>query len=65
MIDSIRDALGQTLSTVFLTGTIVLCGAFVLVFFLKELPLRASNKAPAEGEAPEVLDTSKLAVKKA
>ncbi|KUP21303.1 DHA2 family efflux MFS transporter permease subunit [Paenibacillus sp. DMB5] len=63
MIDSIRDALGQTLSTVFLTGTIVLCLAFVLVFFLKELPLRSTNKAPAEGEAaPEAMDTKKLAV---
>ncbi|CAH1194952.1 Multidrug resistance protein 3 [Paenibacillus auburnensis] len=65
MIDSIRDALGQTLSTVFLTGTIVLCAAFVLVFFLKELPLRSSNKAQAEGEAPEAVDTGKLAVDKA
>lgn len=66
MIDSIRDALGQTLSTVFLTGTIVLCVAFVLVFFLKELPLRSSNKAPAaEGEAPEAVNSSKLAMDKA
>lgn len=47
MIDSIRDALGNTLSTVFLTGTIVLVVALLLVFFLKELPLRSSNK-PAE-----------------
>lgn len=66
MIDSIRDALGQTLSTVFLTGTIVLCVAFVLVFFLKELPLRSSNKAPAaEGEAAEAVNSSKLAMDKA
>lgn len=64
MIDSIRDALGQTLSTVFLTGTIVLVVAFFLVFFLKELPLRTSNKAPAEGEA-EGLNPSKLTVEKA
>lgn len=64
MIDSIRDALGQTLSTVFLTGTIVLVVAFILVFFLKELPLRTSNKAPAEGEA-EGLTPSKLTVEKA
>ncbi|AIQ19710.1 MFS transporter [Paenibacillus sp. FSL H7-0357] len=64
MIDSIRDALGQTLSTVFLTGTIVLVVAFILVFFLKELPLRTSNKAPAEGEA-EGLNPSKLTVEKA
>jgi EmrB/QacA subfamily drug resistance transporter len=64
MIDSIRDALGQTLSTVFLTGTIVLVVAFILVFFLKELPLRTSNKAPAEGES-EGLNPSKLTVEKA
>ncbi|MEK8215179.1 MDR family MFS transporter [Paenibacillus sp. FSL L8-0463] len=64
MIDSIRDALGQTLSTVFLTGTIVLVVAFILVFFLKELPLRTSNKAPAEGEA-DGLNPSKLTVEKA
>lgn len=44
MIDSIRDALGQTLSTVFLTGTLVLVAAFILVFFLKEIPLRTSNE---------------------
>ncbi|WP_042348388.1 MDR family MFS transporter [Bacillus massiliigorillae] len=45
MIDNIRDALSQTLSTVFLTGTIILVVAFILVFFLKELPLRTSNIA--------------------
>ena len=45
MIDNIRDALSQTLSTVFLTGTIVLVVAFLLVFFLKEIPLRTSNIA--------------------
>lgn len=51
MITNIREALGSTLSSVFLTGTIVMVVAFVLVFFLKELPLRTSNKAPSE-EAP-------------
>ncbi|MDF2926546.1 MAG: transporter [Paenibacillaceae bacterium] len=44
MIDSIRGALGDTLSTVFLTGAIVTFLSFVLVFFLKELPLRTSNQ---------------------
>ncbi|USB33110.1 MDR family MFS transporter [Paenibacillus sp. YPG26] len=48
MIDSIRDALGTTLSTVFLTGTLVLVVAFVLVFFLKELPLRTTNQTAGE-----------------
>ncbi|MWV42873.1 DHA2 family efflux MFS transporter permease subunit [Paenibacillus sp. HJL G12] len=53
MIDSIRDALGHTLSTVFLTGTIVLVVALLLVFFLKELPLRSSNQAPEAGAPDE------------
>ncbi|WP_435924580.1 MDR family MFS transporter [Paenibacillus sp. DYY-L-2] len=48
MIQTIRDALGNTLSHVFLTGTLVLVIAFVLVFFLKELPLRTSNQAAPE-----------------
>ncbi|MGG3507314.1 MDR family MFS transporter [Paenibacillus lautus] len=47
MIDSIRDALGNTLSMVFLTGTLVLVVALLLVFFLKEIPLRTSNQTPA------------------
>lgn len=47
MIDSIRDALGNTLSMVFLTGTLVLAVALLLVFFLKEIPLRTTNQTPA------------------
>ncbi|MEJ9220527.1 MDR family MFS transporter [Paenibacillus glucanolyticus] len=47
MIDTIRDALGNTLSMVFLTGTVVLAVALLLVFFLKEIPLRTTNQAPA------------------
>lgn len=47
MIDSIRDALGNTLSMVFLTGALVLVIALLLVFFLKEVPLRTSNQGPA------------------
>ncbi len=64
MIDSIRDALGQTLSSVFLTGTIVLIVAFVLVFFLKELPLRTSNQMPTPEESDKAINSnsSKLAV---
>ncbi|WP_059051949.1 MDR family MFS transporter [Paenibacillus senegalimassiliensis] len=46
MIQGIRDALGTTLSTVFLTGALVLVVAFILVFFLKELPLRSTNQEP-------------------
>ncbi|WP_152396684.1 MDR family MFS transporter [Paenibacillus guangzhouensis] len=47
MLDMIRDALSSTLSTVFLTGTLVLFLALALVFFLKEIPLRTSNSVPA------------------
>lgn len=47
MIDSIRYALGDTLSMVFLTGTLVLVVALLLVFFLKEIPLRTTNQASA------------------
>lgn len=51
MIDSIRDALGNTLSMVFLTGMLVLVLALMLVFFLKEIPLRTSNQtAPLKTE---------------
>ncbi|OZB90101.1 MDR family MFS transporter [Paenibacillus sp. XY044] len=52
MIESIRHALGDTLSTVFLTGTLVLVVALVLVFFLKELPLRSTNQTPEANAAP-------------
>ena len=55
MIAGFRSMLGDTLSVVFLTATLVLVVAFVLVFFLKELPLRTSKQAapaaPQEGKA--------------
>ena len=38
----LKQALAGSLSNVFLTGTIVLSVAFILTFFLKELPLRTS-----------------------
>lgn len=65
MIDGIRDALGQTLSSVFLTGTIVLVIAFVLVFFLKELPLRTSNDMPTAKEPESDKNSKELAMDKA
>lgn len=42
MIDSLRAALDASLSNVFLTGAIVLLLAFMLTFFLKEVPLRTT-----------------------
>jgi hypothetical protein len=48
MIDMLRDALSSSLTTVFLSGTALLTLALVLVFFLREIPLRTSNKIPQE-----------------
>ncbi|MFS0782561.1 MDR family MFS transporter [Bacillus sp. 1P06AnD] len=67
MIQTIRDALSETLSTVFLTGTLVLCVAFILVFFLKELPLRTSNQTAgdtADKKAHPVANKPSLSVEK-
>lgn len=64
LIQSIRDALGDTLSTVFLTGTLVMIVSLVLTFFLKEIPLRTSNQTPApegggEGAAAKAMAADK------
>ncbi|QJD84902.1 MDR family MFS transporter [Cohnella herbarum] len=52
MIDMLRDALSSSLTTVFLAGAALVVVATILVFFLREIPLRTSNKMPGE-EAPE------------
>lgn len=67
MIDSIRDALGNTLSMVFLTGALVLVIALLLVFFLKEVPLRTSNQGPApqQGDKPSSDGLGKTNIKAA
>lgn len=57
MMDMLRNALGETISVVFLFGSLTLVVALVLVSFLKELPLRTaeaqakSRAAQAEAEA--------------
>jgi len=48
MVDMLRDALSSSLTTVFLAGTALMAVALLLVFFLKEIPLRTSNKMPGE-----------------
>ncbi|CAM3167040.1 MDR family MFS transporter [Paenibacillus lupini] len=48
MIDLLRDALSNSLSTVFLTGAVILFIAVVLVWFIREIPLRTTNKTPQE-----------------
>lgn len=54
----LKQALAGSLSTVFLTGTLVLVLAFVLTFFLKELPLRTTVRkegGPGVEERQETL----------
>lgn len=48
MIDMLRDALSTSLTTVFLSGAALLIVALVLVLFLKEIPLRTSNRMPEQ-----------------
>jgi EmrB/QacA subfamily drug resistance transporter len=63
MIDLLRDALSNSLSTVFLTGAAILFVAVVLVWFIREIPLRTSNKAPEEASgATEVNVEGQVAV---
>ncbi|MBR2568888.1 MAG: MFS transporter [Paenibacillus sp.] len=50
VVEALRDALSSSLTTVFLSGAALLVVALVLVFFLREIPLRTSNKMD-EGEA--------------
>lgn len=46
MIGMLREALSSALTTVFLSGTVLVAAALVLVFFLREIPLRTTNKMP-------------------
>jgi len=59
-IDTLREALSSSLSTVFLTGALILVVAVVLTYFIKEIPLRTSNKAPEE-EAMKLNKDAKVA----
>lgn len=43
MVEWLREAMTVAIHHVFIIGSIVLLAAFVLTFFLKELPLRTSN----------------------
>ncbi|MCQ6563246.1 MDR family MFS transporter [Paenibacillus mendelii] len=57
MIDMLRSALADSLTTVFLSGAALLVVAIVLVAFLREIPLRTSNRLPEdaqkEGKKPQ------------
>jgi EmrB/QacA subfamily drug resistance transporter len=48
MLAMLRDALSYSLTGVFLIGAIIMGVAFILTFFLREIPLRQSNKEETE-----------------
>lgn len=53
IIAMLREALSYSLSGVFWVGAITVLSAFLLTFFLKEIPLRTSQSAHAESEAEQ------------
>jgi EmrB/QacA subfamily drug resistance transporter len=52
MISMLRSVLGDTVSTIFYIGAALLIVAFILTLFLKEIPLRTSDKRESEPEQP-------------
>ena len=48
LIEAVRDALSSSLSVVFLCGTAIVAAAAVLAFFIREIPLRTSNRLPRQ-----------------
>ncbi len=48
IITGVREALSYALTNVFLIGAIILFVGFLLTFFIKEIPLRMSNKEESE-----------------
>ncbi|MBS4201321.1 MFS transporter [Bacillus sp. FJAT-49732] len=52
LVDTLREALSSSLTTVFLAGAAVTLVAFILTLFLREIPLRTSNKMPQEEAKP-------------
>ncbi|MFF2887368.1 MDR family MFS transporter [Paenibacillus sp. NPDC057967] len=56
LIETLRDALSSSLTTVFLAGTALVAVALVLSFFLREIPLRTSNEMPEVKEKEKETD---------
>ncbi|ASS75406.1 MFS transporter [Tumebacillus algifaecis] len=54
MISMLRSVLADTLSTVFLYGSGLLVVALLLVFFLKEIPLRSSQKGSSDSDVVQM-----------
>jgi EmrB/QacA subfamily drug resistance transporter len=61
MVEMLRDALSSSLTTVFLWGSALLALAVVLTVFLKEIPLRSSNKMSDAAAADAEKDQLELA----
>lgn len=53
IVAALRDALSSSLTSVFLWGTAIVAAAGVLTLFLREIPLRTSNKLPQEDPGRE------------
>ncbi|RJX37665.1 DHA2 family efflux MFS transporter permease subunit [Paenibacillus pinisoli] len=53
LIETLRDALSASLTTVFLAGTALVVIALLLSFFLREIPLRTSNAMPEKEKEKE------------
>ncbi|BCB04393.1 MDR family MFS transporter [Bacillus sp. KH172YL63] len=50
VLEGVRESLSFALTNVFFIGAIILLVGFVLTFFMKEIPLRMSNKDEEESE---------------
>jgi EmrB/QacA subfamily drug resistance transporter len=54
MVEMLRSALSDTLTTVFYIGALLLAVALVLIFFLKEIPLRTSDDIQSKGQEQQL-----------
>ncbi|WP_409251051.1 MDR family MFS transporter [Bacillus sp. SCS-153A] len=50
MIEIVRDSLSYSLTNVFLIGAVIMSAGFLLTFFLREIPLRKTNKEERKTE---------------
>lgn len=57
LTDNLRDALSLSLTSVFLAGAAVITLAFILVFFLREIPLRTSNQMEDDSGAKAIKES--------
>ncbi len=63
MLEMLREALSYSLTGVFLTGAVIIGTAVVLTLFLKEIPLRMSNRgnSPEQGKETGTTDKTPIA----